>query len=208
MTINEMLDLLLAFPTNVFFVPFLLFLAIMLVDLIFNVVESVAPDMEAFDLDNIPGAGLFLPPILTQIPIMIVLCVSFFVATILSFYVSQGLTLLPQMIGFGFVKAVTIPVNAYLALFIAAWLLKPLAPLFDKKKSFAKVDFIGLKGRVHSGTVNQQRGEVMVHHNGSEFLLDARASESELSIEYGDEVVIVSQDKTTNHYIVAKDIQA
>ncbi|MCG2836099.1 DUF1449 domain-containing protein [Photobacterium sp. WH77] len=205
MTIQEMISILLSFPTNVFFVPFVIFLVIMLVDLVFNIVESVAPDVDLFDAENIPGAGLILPPILSKVPLMVALCVSFFVGTIVSFYLVQALNAVSEASWMMVVEVVSIPFTAYLALFIAAWLLKPLAPLFDKKRSFAKVDFIGLKGRVHSSLVNQNRGEVVVQHNGSEFLLDVRVIEPEISMEYGDEVIIVSQDKTTNHYIVAKN---
>jgi len=205
MTIQEMLSILLSFPTNVFSVPFVIFLLIMLVDLVFNIVESVAPDVDLFDAENIPGAGLILPPILSKVPLMVALCVSFFVGTIVSFYLAQALSAVSDAGWIMVIEVVSIPLTAYLALFIAAWLLKPLAPLFDKKKSFAKVDFIGLKGRVHSSLVNQNRGEVVVHHNGSEFLLDVRVIEPEISMEYGDEVIIVSQNKTTKHYIVAKN---
>ncbi|WP_225445050.1 DUF1449 domain-containing protein [Photobacterium arenosum] len=205
MTIQEMISILLSFPTNVFFVPFVIFLVIMLVDLVFNIVESVAPEVDLFDAENIPGAGLILPPILSKVPLMVALCVSFFVGTIVSFYLVQALNAVSEAGWMMVVEVVSIPFTAYLALFIAAWLLKPLAPLFDKKKSFAKVDFIGLKGRVHSSLVNQNRGEVVVQHNGSEFLLDVRVIEPEMSMEYGDEVIIVSQNKTTKHYIVAKN---
>ncbi len=66
-------------------------------------------------------------------------------------------------------ELVSIPVNFYLSLYISAKLLSPLAPLFDKSKAFAKVDFIGMKAKVHSSEVNSQRGEIIVHHNGSEF---------------------------------------
>ncbi|GAB6263038.1 hypothetical protein PSSHI_32820 [Photobacterium sp. R1] len=205
MTLDEMISILLSFPTNVFFVPFAIFLMIMLVDLVFNIVESVAPDVDFFDAENIPGAGLLLPPILSKVPLMVALCVSFFIGTILSFYLNQGLAAVSEASWMIVIEVVSIPVTAYLALWISAWLLKPLAPLFDRKKSFAKVDFIGLKARVHSSAVSQTRGEVVVHHQGNEFLLDARAIEPETSMEYGDEVIIVSQDKTTNHYIVAKN---
>ncbi|WP_120510482.1 DUF1449 domain-containing protein [Photobacterium salinisoli] len=205
MTIQEMLSILLSFPTNVFFVPFVIFLLVMLVDLVFNIVESVAPDVDLFDAENIPGAGLILPPILSKVPLMVALCVSFFVGTIVSFYLAQALSVVSDAGWMMVVEVVSMPLTAYLALFIAAWMLKPLAPLFDKKKSFARVDFIGLKGRVHSSLVNQNRGEVVVQHNGSEFLLDVRVIEPEMSMEYGDEVIIVSQNKTTKHYIVAKN---
>ncbi|MEI8595226.1 DUF1449 domain-containing protein [Photobacterium sp. Hal280] len=205
MTIQEMISILLSFPTNVFFVPFVIFLVVMLVDLVFNIVESVAPDVDLFDAENIPGAGLILPPILSKVPLMVALCVSFFVGTIVSFYLAQALNAFSEASWVMVLEVVSIPLTAYLALFIAAWMLKPLAPLFDKKKSFAKVDFIGLKGRVHSSLVNQNRGEVVVQHNGSEFLLDVRVIEPEMSMEYGDEVIIVSQNKTTKHYIVAKN---
>lgn len=203
MAVGEFLGMLMTFPTSVFFIPFVVFFLIMLIDLVFNVVEGFTADFDLFDLDNLPGSGLLLPQVLSKVPLMVALCVSFFVATVISFYASD--------IAQGFISGsillvanvISIPVVAYISLAISAWLLKPLAPLFDRKKTFAKVEFIGLKGRVHSNVVNREKGEVVVLHEGNEFLLDAMLQDDS-SIQYGDEVIIVYKDDASDRYVVAK----
>ncbi|CZF86226.1 DUF1449 family protein [Grimontia marina] len=203
MAVGEFVGMLMTFPTSVFFIPFVVFFLIMLVDLVFNVVESFTADIDLFDLDNLPSSGLLLPQVLSKVPLMVALCVSFFVATVISYYASD--------IAQGFISGsillvanvISIPVVAYISLAISAWLLKPLAPLFDRKKTFAKVEFIGLKGRVHSNVVNREKGEVVVLHEGNEFLLDAMLQDDS-SIQYGDEVIIVYKDDASDRYVVAK----
>ncbi|NOH64644.1 DUF1449 domain-containing protein [Vibrio sp. RE88] len=203
MTLNDFLSELMAFPTSIFFVPFLLFLVVMLIDLVFNVVESATAELDLFDFDNLPGSGLLLPPVLSKVPLMVALCSSFFVATVLSFYTSQwtqswwndGLLIAANLI--------SVPFTAYFALMIAAWLLNPLSPLFDKKKAFAQVEYVGLAARVHSSKVTSEIGEVMVVQNGNEYLLDA-VTEQDIDIEYGDEVIIVAREAESRRYVIAK----
>lgn len=203
MSLSNFFAELMAFPTNVFFIPFVFIFVVMLIDLVFNVVESLTAELDLFELDNIPGSGLILPPVLSKVPLMVALCASFFVATVLSFYTSQltlaWLTGLLTII----VDVVSIPAIAYCALVIAAWLLKPLSPLFDKKKAFAQVEFVGLTARVHSSKVTTQVGEVMVAQNGNEYLLDV-ICEQNVNIEYGDEVVIVAREAESRRYLIAK----
>ncbi|WP_283131031.1 DUF1449 domain-containing protein [Enterovibrio norvegicus] len=203
MAVGEFLGMLMAFPTSVFFIPFVVFFLIMLVDLVFNVVEGFTADLDIFDLDNIPGAGLLLPQVLSKVPLMVALCVSCFIATVISFYSAQVNNNLFSGVTNLLIDLVSIPIVAYLSLAISALLLKPLAPLFDRKKAFAQVDYIGLKARVHSNVVNKERGEVVVLHQGNEFLLDAMLQD-ESTIQYGEEVVIVYKDDTSNRYVVAK----
>ncbi|NRB67445.1 MAG: DUF1449 domain-containing protein [Vibrio sp.] len=203
MTLNDFLSELMAFPTSLFFVPFLVLLVVMLIDLAFNVVEGATAEIDLFDFDSLPGSGLILPPVLSKVPLMVALCCSFFVATVVSFYASQwaqnwwkdGLLFAANL--------VSIPITAYLALVIAAWLLKPLSPLFDKKNAFAQVEYVGLSARVHSSKVTSEVGEVMVVQNGNEYLLDA-VTEQEIDIEYGDEVVIVAKEAKSRRYVIAK----
>ncbi|MDD1795338.1 DUF1449 domain-containing protein [Enterovibrio sp. ZSDZ42] len=203
MAVGEFLGMLMAFPTNVFFIPFVVFFLIMLIDLVFNVVEGFTADLDIFDLDNIPGAGLLLPQVLSKVPLMVALCVSCFIATVMSFYSAQMNISLFSGVTNLLIDLASIPIVAYLSLAISALLLKPLAPLFDRKKAFAQVDYIGLKARVHSNVVNKERGEVVVLHQGNEFLLDVMLQD-ESTIQYGEEVVIVFKDDTSNRYVVAK----
>lgn len=206
MTLDEFFSALLTFPTIVFFVPLLVFLIILLVDLAFNVVESFTADIDFLDLDNIPGAGLFLPPVLSKVPLMVALTVSFFIATIMSFYSYQFLiSFIPNT--FLFISSIVlIPVIIYPSLFVAALLLTPLAPVFDKNNSFAEMNFIGLKAKVHSSVIDTEWGEIVVYHEGKEFLLDAMI-DSGTPIPYGDDVVIVERDLATSRYLVAKNIK-
>lgn len=203
MALGEFFEALMAFPTNVFFFPFILFLLILLLDLIFNVVEGLTADLDILEFDDIPGSGLLLPPVLSKVPLMMALSVSFFCATVISFYLTEFLQSWVQGTVLFILNVVSIPIVAYIALAVSAWVLKPLTPLFDKKKAFAEMDFIGLKGRVHSSVVTPERGEVMVLHKGSEFLLDA-INQDDTPIKYGDEIIIVYKDKAANRYVVAK----
>ncbi|BCL71235.1 conserved hypothetical protein [Vibrio nigripulchritudo MADA3029] len=204
MAFELFLSVLLSFPTNVFFIPFIIFFVIMLIDLIFDVFEGLLGELDIVDLDNITGGSLILPPILTKVPLPIALCVSLFIATIIEFYLdtyllsslSETLSLISGVI--------SLPVVAYIALYIAAILLKPLAPFFNKNNAFASIDYVGLRAKVHSSQVSQEAGgEVIVVHNGNEVLLDVM-SHSTQEIRYGDEVVIVSKDNESQRYFVAK----
>ncbi len=204
MTLDSFFSALLAFPTSLFFIPLGLFLFILVLDLVFNVVESFTADID-LDLDSLPGDGLLLPPVLTKVPLMVALTVTFFIATVISFYSQQ---LLINVMPNGFLSLlcdiILIPCTLYVSLFIASWLLAPLTPVFDKKNHYAEVDFIGLKATVHSNSVNSDWGEVKITHQGHEFLLDA-ISEQGTSVQYGDEVIIVAQDSTSKRYIVTKN---
>ncbi len=204
MTLGDFLSLLLAFPTNVFFIPFCFFLLIMLIDLFFNVFESLSADLDFLDLDDLPGSGLLLPQVLSKVPLTVALCLSFFVATVLTFYTSEFLADAELTEHLFWLQVGLIPIQAYAALAISAWVLKPLAPLFDKKKAFAAINFVGMKGRVHSSVVNDQIGEIIVVHKGSESLLDAMVLNAEDDIQYGDEVFIVEQDPSSRRYVVKK----
>lgn len=203
MVLNEFVSYMISFPTNFFFFPFMMFLLLMLVDLIFNVVENATADMDFFDLDNIPGTGLLLPPILSKVPVMVAMCTSFFIATVLSFYSDYHVnSWLGSELAF-VADIISIPIVSYVALVISAWVLKPLEPFFDKSKTFAQVNFIGLKARVYSSKVTSDMGEVMVIQSGNEYLLDA-VCEQNKNIKYGDEVVIVSRDSQSRRYVIVK----
>ncbi|AUI86948.1 DUF1449 domain-containing protein [Vibrio azureus] len=204
MSLSDFLSILISFPTNVFFIPFVVFFIIMLIDMLFDIFDGVLGELDVVDLDNMNGGVFILPPILTKVPLPIALCVSFFWATIFEYYLDTYLlsnftSTIALVSG-----VVSLPIIAYLALLVSAFLLKPLAPFFNKENSFATIDYVGLRGKVLSSTVNADTGgEVTVIHNGNEVLLDV-FSEGEQEIHYGDEVVIVSQINDSQHYLVAK----
>ncbi|WP_237324158.1 DUF1449 domain-containing protein [Vibrio penaeicida] len=204
MAFELFLSVLLSFPTNVFFIPFIIFFVIMLIDLVFDVFEGLLGELDIVDLDNMTGGSLILPPILTKVPLPIALCVSLFVATIIEYYLDTLLlSSLSDTLSVVF-GAISLPIVAYIALYIASILLKPLAPFFNKENAFAKIDYIGLRAKVHSSQVSQDvGGEVIILHNGNEVLLDV-VSSSKQDIQHGDEVVIVSKDNESQRYFVAK----
>ncbi len=193
-----------SFPTNVFFIPFIIFFIIMLIDMMFDVFEGLLGELDIFDLDNMTGGSLILPPILTKVPLPIALCVSLFLATIMEYYLS---TLLFSSLSETFsliVGIISLPVSAYIALYVASILLKPLAPFLNADNSFANIDYIGLRATVHSSQIcHDQGGEVIIQHNGNEVLLDVMTNGTQ-EIRYGDEVVIVSKNNVLKRYFVAK----
>ncbi|MBD1555366.1 DUF1449 domain-containing protein [Vibrio sp. S9_S30] len=204
MAFELFLSVLLSFPTNVFFIPFIIFFVIMLIDLIFDIFEGLLGELDIVDLDNMTNGSPILPPILTQVPLPIALCASLFVATATEYYLDTFLfSSLSDMLSI-VVGAISLPIVAYIALYIASILLKPLSPFFNKEHALAKIDYIGLRAKVHSSQVSQEvGGEVMILHNGTEVVLNAVASGSQ-NIQYGDEVVIVSKDNESQRYFVAK----
>lgn len=203
MTFESFFIVLQSFPSAIFFYPFVALFIIMLVDMVFDIFESLFADLDLFNVENITGGSLLLPPILSKVPLSIALCISFFVGTVMSFYLD--VYVLSQLVSPASVAlgVVSLPIVAYLSLLITSVLLKPLAVFFNKKHAFAKIDFIGLTGRVHSTKVSSDSGEVVLVHKGNEVLLDVITLSSE-HIEYGDDVVIVSQENESQRYIVAK----
>ncbi len=192
-----------SFPNNVFFIPFILFFVLMLVDLVFDIFEAVIGDIDLFDFDDVADGGLLIPPVLSKVPLAVVLCVSFFFATIIEFYLVTHLTsLLPESLEL-LAHILSIPLVAFSALHVSAFMLKPLSPLFNKENSFAKINYIGLKARVHSSRVDESQGEVVIIHQGNEVLLSVFAERSQ-SIQYGDSVVVISKDNKLQRYLVAK----
>ncbi|USD65679.1 DUF1449 domain-containing protein [Vibrio sp. SCSIO 43136] len=203
MELGTFLSLMTGFPVAVFFFPFALCLLILMLDLVFNFVDGLLPDLDLFDFDDVPGAGLILPPVLTKVPLMLALTTSFFLATVAMFYSQQVFThLLADSLQLP-VTILSIPLVAYISLWGASWLLCPLIPLFEKNRSSARIEFIGMRGRVHSNQITATSGEVMVLHDGREILLDAMAYASE-TMDHGDSVIILDKDQESKRYIIKK----
>nr|WP_086939491.1 hypothetical protein [Thaumasiovibrio occultus] len=202
MEISVFIDKLLSFPTGFFFVPFSIIFFIMLIDMVFDFVGEIFDGFDGLDFDDATGGSLLLPPILSKVPLPMALCLTFFIGTIISFYVSEFIPALPSIANW-IIGAVQLLATAFLSLHIAAIVFKPIAPLFDQSKSFATVVYVGLTGRVHSPEVNASSGEVMVKDKGTEFLLEA-FHEGEEPLRYGDEIVIVAEDLEKKRYEVIK----
>ncbi|MCW8330771.1 DUF1449 domain-containing protein [Photobacterium sp. SDRW27] len=197
------LDVLMSYPVIVFSVPFCLFFALMLIDLIFDLSDGSLGDAEGVELDSAWSAKLFLPPIVSQVPLPVALTVSTFVAMVMTYYLQQFLFGVLGGIIFYAVTAVALLVIFYLSLHIAAFLLKPLGPVFNAKNAFAKINFEGMRAVVRSSQISKQYGEVVIRQGANEIQLDVY-SEEENDIQYGDEVVIISKHPDQDKYLVTK----
>lgn len=196
-------DALMSYPVIVFSMPFCLFFALMLIDLLFDLSDGSLGDADGVDLDAGWSAKLFLPPIVSLVPLPVALTVSSFVATVLTYYLQQYLFSLLGGMAF---YAITVPALLliyYLSLHISALFLKPLGPVFSAKNAFAKINYEGMRAVVRSGQVSSRHGEVVIRQGGNEIQLDAYV-EGETDIHYGDEVVIVSKHPELDKYLVAK----
>lgn len=197
------IDALLSYPVAIFSIPFGLFFGLMLIDLIFDLSDGSLGDAEGVDIDSGWSAKLLLPPIVSQVPLPVALTVSSFVAMVLTYYLQQYLfSLFTGMVFY----AVTVPalfVIYYLSLHISAFALKPLAPLFNAKNAFAKINYEGMRASVRSNQVSSSHGEVVIHQGGNEIQLDAYI-EGEGEVQYGDDVVIISKHPDLEKYLVAK----
>ncbi|WP_087018133.1 DUF1449 domain-containing protein [Thaumasiovibrio subtropicus] len=197
------LSVLTSFPTNIFFVPFVILFFVMAIDMVFDFADAAFGELDFFDFDAETGGSLLIPPVLSHVPLAVALCVTFFVGTVMSYYVDTLALVHLEGVVATAAKIATVPVSAIASLHVASWLLKPLQPLFDKEKTFATVNYIGMRARVHSSTVTQERGEVVVTHQGNEYLLDVVA-ETSAPMAYGDEVVILSKVEDSKNYVVTK----
>ena len=200
---NTFLDVLMSYPVAVFAMPFCVFFALMLVDLVFDLSDGSLGDADGFDADSTWSAKLLLPPIMSQVPLPIALTVSTFVATIIAFYAQEYFFSLFTGAVFYLVTAPALIGILYLSLHISAFVLKPLEPVLSSKNAFAKIEFEGMRAFVRSNVVTEKQGEVVVKQGANEIQLDVY-SDSRIDIKYGDEVVIVSKSNELNRYLVAK----
>ncbi|KLV08935.1 hypothetical protein ABT56_01650 [Photobacterium aquae] len=191
------------FPVIVFFAPFCIFSLLMIIDLMFDLSDGSLGDTDAVDVDAGWATRLFLPPIVSQVPIFIALTITTFFATIIAYYLEIYLFgILPE----SFSYLVTIPslfVVFYSALYIAALTLKPLAVVFDTNKAFVTINYEGMRATVRSSKVSSEKGEVVLYQGASEIQLDVYSCGDE-DINYGDEVIIVAKHPDENKFLVAK----
>ncbi|MGF1725407.1 DUF1449 domain-containing protein [Photobacterium nomapromontoriensis] len=199
---NIFLSTLLSYPVIVFFIPFCVFSVLMIIDFLFNISDGHLSN-DIGDMDSSLAAKLFLPSVLTLVPLPIMLCLSTFAATILMYYAE---TLLFQNISGNFTGvliAISLIGIYYLALHISAIVLRPLAPILNQANAFAAIDFNGKRAFVRSVTVNEEQGEVVIVEGGNEIQIDAYNSLNE-DINYGDEVLIISKNEDTQRYLVSR----
>jgi len=197
------IDVLMSYPVIVFSVPFCLFFALMLIDLLFDLSDGSLGDAEGVEFDSGWSTKLFLPPIVSQVPLPVALTVSTFVAMVLTYYLQQFLFSLLGGSIFYITTVVALFVVYYLSLHISAFLLKPLGPVFNANNSFAKINFEGMRAVVRSSQISSQYGEVVLRQGANEIQLDVY-TEEDTDIQYGDEVVIISKHSEQEKYLVAK----
>lgn len=110
------LDALMSYPVIIFSMPFCLFFALMVIDLIFDLSDGSLGDVDGVDVDSGWSAKLLLPPVVSQVPLPVALTVSSFFATVLTYYLHYYLfSLLSGMV----FLAVTVPALFITFLFIS-----------------------------------------------------------------------------------------
>ncbi len=195
-----------SFPLAITAVPFCFLFLLMLLSVFTGVVDDL-PFLN-FDTDvdvdaDAVSAGTWLPIGITKVPLTISLTTVTFVATVLMYYIDHFVLSTFDAVLYVGLSLAALIASLLASLYIAAFLLKPLSPLFDQKKAFAVVDYVGMNARIRSNRVSGAFGEAVVTQGGLENLLDVY-SESEEPISYGDEVLIVSHNPELQRYLVIK----
>jgi len=196
-----------SFPLAVTAVPFLFLFVLMLISVLTGFVDDIPflstdPDVDV-DVDTELPIGTWLPVGITKVPLIISLTTVSFIATVLIYYLKAFV--LSPLSGGVFIGAslATIIASLFISLYITAFLLKPLQPLFDREKSFAVVNYVGMNAVIRSSSVSKTFGEAVVTKGSLENQLDVY-SESREPISYGDEVLIVSLNPQNQRYLVIK----
>lgn len=188
-----------AFPVIITAVPFFILFILLLLSVLTGFFGEIFPDMDA----EVPGLKLLLPIGITRVPLMISLPVIFFFATTMLLVFSFTISPLLAGVLFYSAGAVAICFFCYISLYLASWVLRPLAPLFDSNRIYARVNYIGMTGRVRTGSVNESFGEVVVTRDGIENQIDVYCDASE-ELRYGDEVRILSFNDATRRYFITR----
>lgn len=190
-----------AFPVVVTAIPFCLFLLLLLFSVLTGLLDELLPEVNAET--DLPGLRLLLPIGITRIPVIISLPLVFFLATAeLIVFSYLAAPLLPAWLFYA-VAILMILLSCYISLYLAAWMLSPLAPLFDQSRIYAKIDYIGMSGRVRTSRVDAHFGEVVVTHGGVENQIDVYCDAKE-ELRYGDEIRILAFNDTTRRYFITK----
>lgn len=193
------------FPLAVFSVPFLFLFVIMLLSVFTGFIDDL-PFGDAdtdIDIDAEVSAGTWLPVGITKVPLTVSLTTVTFIGTVILYYIDYFFLEGIQGADFYLFSTIAIVLTFIASLYASAFLLKPLMPLFDKEKSFARINYVGMNAIVRSEKVSAEFGEAIVTKGSIENQLDIYTESSE-PISYGDEVLIVSLDPAINRYLVIK----
>ncbi len=204
----ELLANLFSFPVILTAAPCLFFLLLMLLSLTTGLLDDWIPDFGQADADLDTdldlSSSVLLPVGITRVPLVISLTCTLFIASVLLYYLDRYL-LTPWLSGLPYqlLALLTLPVVLLAALYGAALALKPLMPLLDRERAFARINYIGMTGEVRSGRVGICNGEIAVTCGARENLLDVFCTTQD-DIRYGDHVLILAFDSAQKRYRVAK----
>lgn len=212
-------EIVFSFPVAVFFIPYCIFLGLMIISLItgflddlhFPLLGGVDVDLDA-DGDMFSNHGHFgdnflLPIAMTKVPLPIALTITFFIASLLSYVceltVRAMIHLLPDFLYLPLI-VILLVLCLWLSLHIAAFILKPFLPIFDKTNTLAIVQYEGKIGVVKTMVVTSYSGDVEITEGSLDNHIDVYTEEPEGTLRYGDTVLLVLFNKEKERYLVMK----
>ncbi len=213
----QFFEIVFSFPVAVFFIPYCIFLGLMIISVItgfldnlhFPLLGSIESDLDGDMLNNHGhfSDNLLLPIAITKIPLPIALTVTFFIASLLS-YLSEliaraTLSVLPDFL-YVPMMMILLVLCLWSSLHIAAFILKPFLPIFDKTNTLAIVQYEGKIGIVKTVVVTNDSGEVEITEGSLSNHIDVYTEEPEGTLCYGDTVLVVVFNKGKERYLVIK----
>ncbi len=212
-------EIVFSFPVAVFFIPYCIFLGLMIISLItgflddlhFPLLGGVDVDLDAdgdmFSNHGHFGDNLLLPIAMTKVPLPVALTVTFFIASLLS-YLSELITraVMPVLPDFLYMPLIIVLLILclWISLHIAAFILKPFLPIFDKTNTLAIVQYEGKIGVVKTMVVTSHSGDVEISEGSLGNHIDVYTEEPEGTLRYGDTVLVVQFNKEKERYLVMK----
>jgi hypothetical protein len=100
----------------------------------------------------------------------------------------------------GWQAVVVLVVAFFIALPIAALLVRPLAPVFAVKEGKSNTDYIGHACAVSTGTVDENFGQATVEDGGTVLVIQVRCERGKLT--RGDKALIIEFDQARQAYVV------
>jgi len=206
----ELYESLIRFPVVVTTVPFLLLMVLMLLTLATGFLGDLRlfPDVDITaegtgpEVDLGPPSWLLIPAGAGRYPLVIVLTLTFFVATIILFYADGYLSGALSGTGYLVAASAAIFLALFLGLHLAVVVLRPLAPLFDPKRVYAGIDYIAREARVSSSRVTSTSGDAVVTGGGMENQIDVYCETGDIG--YGERVIVRSYDPERRRYRVER----
>ncbi|MBD2795752.1 ubiquinone biosynthesis protein UbiH [Xenorhabdus sp. 18] len=167
-------------------------------------IDILNMDVDGFDAPSL--AGWLTKLGLTGIPVTVIMTLITLIGWPLSYFSMHLMLrfietdLLRYLLG-----TITFFAVSFIALLLAAMLLRPLQPKLAKLNRSNSVDnLIGKVAEIRSPIVTEQRGEALMDNLGASLILQVRAPESD-GITRGDRVVLISYDAETHSYTVVSE---